>query len=76
MGLLEKNLLSIHLQEMGVPLCLDVGGAFDVATGLTQLAPKWIRMAGLEWFYRVIQEPGRFWKRYTIRQLDQFTLAG
>lgn len=62
----EEFFIYNHLQEMGVPLCLDVGGAFDVAAGMTQLAPKWVRMAGLEWFYRVMQEPRRLWKRYIL----------
>jgi N-acetylglucosaminyldiphosphoundecaprenol N-acetyl-beta-D-mannosaminyltransferase len=60
----EELFIYKHVQEMGVPLCLDLGGAFDVAAGLTKLAPKWMRVAGLEWLYRVIQEPGRLWKRY------------
>jgi N-acetylglucosaminyldiphosphoundecaprenol N-acetyl-beta-D-mannosaminyltransferase len=60
----EELFIYKHVQEMGVPLCLDLGGAFDVAAGLTRLAPRWMRVAGLEWLYRVIQEPGRLWKRY------------
>lgn len=60
----EELFIYKHAQEMGVPLCLDLGGAFDVAAGMTKLAPRWMRVAGLEWFYRVIQEPGRLWKRY------------
>ena len=60
----EELFIYENLQELGVPLCLDVGGAFDVAAGMTKLAPKWMRLAGLEWFYRLIQEPRRLWKRY------------
>jgi N-acetylglucosaminyldiphosphoundecaprenol N-acetyl-beta-D-mannosaminyltransferase len=60
----EELFIYKHMQEMGVPLCLDLGGAFDVAAGMTRLAPKWMRVAGLEWLYRVIQEPGRLWRRY------------
>jgi N-acetylglucosaminyldiphosphoundecaprenol N-acetyl-beta-D-mannosaminyltransferase len=60
----EELFIYQHVQEMGVPVCLDLGGAFDVAAGLTRLAPRWMGVAGLEWFYRIIQEPGRLWKRY------------
>ncbi|NJL71889.1 MAG: WecB/TagA/CpsF family glycosyltransferase [Candidatus Competibacteraceae bacterium] len=41
-----------------------VGGSFDVIAGATSRAPVLLRNAGLEWFYRLIQEPGRLWKRY------------
>jgi N-acetylglucosaminyldiphosphoundecaprenol N-acetyl-beta-D-mannosaminyltransferase len=60
----EELFIYKHLHEMGVPVCLDLGGAFDVAAGLTKLAPKWMRVIGLEWLYRVVQEPGRLWRRY------------
>lgn len=60
----EELFIYTHLHEMGVPVCLDLGGAFDVAAGLTKLAPWWMGLAGLEWLYRIRQEPGRLWKRY------------
>ena len=50
---------------MEVPFCMGVGGSFDIAAGLTKRAPKWMQDNGLEWFYRVIQEPRRMWWRYT-----------
>ena len=40
------------------------GGTFDVVAGKVSRAPVWMQNAGLEWFYRVLQEPGRMWKRY------------
>ena len=45
---------------------MGVGGSFDVVAGVTRRAPVWMQRAGLEWFYRFIQEPGRMWKRYLI----------
>ena len=51
---------------MGVPVCHGVGGSFDVMAGVTRRAPRWMQRSGLEWFYRVMQEPGRMWKRYLI----------
>jgi len=47
-----------------VPFCMGVGGSFDIVAGKTQRAPLWMQNAGLEWFYRILQEPGRMWKRY------------
>ncbi len=51
---------------LGVPVCHGVGGSFDVLAGKVKRAPaRWQRL-GLEWLYRVRQEPGRLWKRYLI----------
>jgi N-acetylglucosaminyldiphosphoundecaprenol N-acetyl-beta-D-mannosaminyltransferase len=52
--------------ELDVPVCHGVGGAFDVVAGKTKRAPlSWQRL-GLEWLYRVVQEPGRMWRRYLV----------
>jgi N-acetylglucosaminyldiphosphoundecaprenol N-acetyl-beta-D-mannosaminyltransferase len=45
---------------------MGVGGSFDVISGKTKRAPVWMQKLGLEWFYRVSQEPGRLWKRYLM----------
>lgn len=47
-------------------ICDGVGGTFDVVAGHVSRAPLWMQKAGLEWLYRVLQEPGRMWKRYLI----------
>ena len=49
-----------------VPVCQGVGGSFDVFVGRTKRAPRWMQQAGLEWFFRVLQEPRRMWKRYLV----------
>lgn len=46
-----------------VNFIMGVGGSFDVIAGKVKRAPKWMQEAGLEWFYRFIQEPRRMWKR-------------
>lgn len=51
------------LQE--VPICIGVGGTFDFMAGQTVRAPEWMRKSGLEWLFRLAQEPKRLWKRYT-----------
>jgi N-acetylglucosaminyldiphosphoundecaprenol N-acetyl-beta-D-mannosaminyltransferase len=43
---------------------LAVGAAFDFHAGTVKQAPAWIQKRGLEWLYRLVQEPGRLWKRY------------
>jgi N-acetylglucosaminyldiphosphoundecaprenol N-acetyl-beta-D-mannosaminyltransferase len=64
------NKYKTHIQA---PFIMGVGGSFDVVSGLVKRAPKWMQDAGLEWFYRVLQEPGRMWKRYLITN-SQFIL--
>ena len=49
-----------------INLIMGVGGSFDVVAGVTKRAPLWMQKAGLEWFYRFLQEPGRMWKRYLV----------
>ncbi len=55
-----------HKQLLKVPLSIGIGGAFEVMAGLVPRAPKWMQAAGLEWLYRLIQEPKRMYRRYLI----------
>jgi N-acetylglucosaminyldiphosphoundecaprenol N-acetyl-beta-D-mannosaminyltransferase len=63
----KEYFLADNKEALGVPFAMGVGGAIDVAAGLTRRAPRWVQSAGLEWFYRLAQEPRRMWRRY----LDQ-----
>jgi len=45
---------------------MGVGGSFDVVAGIRKRSPVWMQKMGLEWVVRLIQEPGRMWKRYLI----------
>lgn len=62
----ERLFLQRNRYKLNVPVCMDMGGALTVLAGIHKLAPRWVRGAGLEWFYRMSQEPGRLWKRYLI----------
>jgi N-acetylglucosaminyldiphosphoundecaprenol N-acetyl-beta-D-mannosaminyltransferase len=55
-----------YRHELNAKYILGVGGYFDILSGHTRRAPKWMQNAGLEWFFRLIQEPRRMWKRYLI----------
>jgi len=60
----KERFLSRWSRRLAVPVCHGVGGSFDVFAGYVQRAPeRWQRM-GLEWLYRIKQEPRRLWKRY------------
>ena len=48
---------------------MGTGGVFHYIAGTKSRAPNWMRKSGLEWLYRLFQEPGRLWKRYTIYNL-------
>jgi N-acetylglucosaminyldiphosphoundecaprenol N-acetyl-beta-D-mannosaminyltransferase len=61
-----------HLDRLGVPVCMGVGGAFDILAGRVKRAPLWMQHCGLEWLYRVAQEPRRLWRRYFIHDLPCF----
>ncbi|HWJ25350.1 MAG TPA: WecB/TagA/CpsF family glycosyltransferase [Flavisolibacter sp.] len=49
-----------------VNFIMGVGGSFDVVAGKVKRAPKWMQFSGLEWLYRVYQEPKRMFKRYLV----------
>ncbi|HWP98348.1 MAG TPA: WecB/TagA/CpsF family glycosyltransferase [Syntrophomonadaceae bacterium] len=61
-----------HLAEMKVPVCIGVGGSFDVIAGHKKRAPAWMIRLNLEWLYRLLAEPSR-WKRQLA--LPRFALA-
>ena len=54
---------------IGVPFVMGVGGAVDVLAGQTRRAPRWLQRAGLEWLYRLLQEPRHMVGRYLIGNL-------
>jgi N-acetylglucosaminyldiphosphoundecaprenol N-acetyl-beta-D-mannosaminyltransferase len=51
---------------LDVPFSMGVGGAFDVLAGRTRRAPRPLQRLGLEWAFRLAQEPGRLWRRYLV----------
>lgn len=55
-----------HRHELHARYVLGVGGYFDIVSGLIKRAPRWMQNTGLEWLYRLMQEPRRLWKRYLI----------
>jgi len=62
----KENFINKWKDQLGVRFVMGVGGSFDVISGKVERAPKWMQKAGLEWFFRVIQEPRRMWKRYLV----------
>lgn len=55
-----------HFDKLNVTVAIGVGAAFDVVAGNIKRSPKWMQKWGLEWFYRLMQEPRRLARRYLL----------
>jgi N-acetylglucosaminyldiphosphoundecaprenol N-acetyl-beta-D-mannosaminyltransferase len=55
----QEKFIKQHMEALGVPVCIGIGGSFDVISGLKKRAPRWMQRTGLEWLYRVSKEPSR-----------------
>ncbi len=53
-----------HLDQLAVPVCIQVGASLDFAAGRVSRAPRWMQKSGLEWTYRLWLEPRRLFGRY------------
>ncbi|MFZ4813731.1 MAG: WecB/TagA/CpsF family glycosyltransferase [Phototrophicaceae bacterium] len=56
--------MSLYREQLNAPLLIGVGAAFDFISGRKRQAPEWMQDIGMEWFYRLIQEPRRLGERY------------
>jgi N-acetylglucosaminyldiphosphoundecaprenol N-acetyl-beta-D-mannosaminyltransferase len=62
----KERFLARWGQSLDVRVWHGVGGSFDVLAGKTRRAPRLWQQLGVEWLYRVLQEPRRLWKRYLV----------
>jgi N-acetylglucosaminyldiphosphoundecaprenol N-acetyl-beta-D-mannosaminyltransferase len=60
----KEYFLGRHGAGLGVPYVMGVGGSIDVVAGVTRRAPPWVQRIGLEWAFRLAQEPRRLFRRY------------
>ncbi len=58
----QEMWIARHRAALGVPVSMGVGGTLDVLAGRVRRAPRWVQRAGLEWAYRLAQEPRRRWR--------------
>ncbi|WP_049794766.1 WecB/TagA/CpsF family glycosyltransferase [Methylomonas methanica] len=65
----KEHFLQAHWQHLGVSVGMGVGGSFDVVSGRLRRAPVWMQRYGLEWLFRLGQEPGRLFRRYAFTNL-------
>lgn len=60
----QEKWLALNYRDAGVPVAIGVGATIDFLAGTVKRAPVWMRKTGLEWFFRVLQEPKRLARRY------------
>jgi len=62
----QERWMAEHRARLRAPVLLGVGAAFDFHTGRVPQAPRWMMGSGLEWLFRLWQEPRRLWRRYLV----------
>jgi N-acetylglucosaminyldiphosphoundecaprenol N-acetyl-beta-D-mannosaminyltransferase len=62
----QEYFIQQHMKKLGIPLAIGVGGSFELLAGLRKRAPGWAQSAGMEWAFRLAQEPRRLAKRYLL----------
>jgi N-acetylglucosaminyldiphosphoundecaprenol N-acetyl-beta-D-mannosaminyltransferase len=77
LGTPQKELFQArHRDALGVPFTMGVGGSFEVLAGVRRRAPRWAQRAGLEWAFRMVQEPRRLAGRYLVGNAQFIYLVG
>jgi N-acetylglucosaminyldiphosphoundecaprenol N-acetyl-beta-D-mannosaminyltransferase len=66
----KERFMKAHKGQLGVPFLMGVGGSVDVFAGYVKRAPVWVQNIGMEWFYRMAQEPRRLFYRYFSSNLS------
>lgn len=62
----QDRWMAEHVGRLTAPVLIGVGAAFDFHSGRKRQAPRWMQGAGLEWLFRLSQEPRRLWQRYLV----------
>lgn len=62
----QDRWMAAHVGRLRAPVLIGVGAAFDFHSGRKKQAPRWMMGAGLEWLFRLAQEPRRLWRRYLL----------
>ena len=65
----QEKWIDAHLKELNIKVGLCIGAGLDFIAGAVTRAPEWMRKTGLEWFWRLMSDPGRLWKRYLIEDM-------
>jgi len=68
----QEQFIRSYFTELGVPVMIGVGGSYDVISGTLKRAPEWMQKSGMEWLYRLMQQPSRLPR---LAALPKFMLA-
>lgn len=60
----QEKWIMANKERLGVPVSIGVGGTFEMAAGVVRRAPRSFQKFGMEWAYRLLQDPSRLWRRY------------
>lgn len=71
----QEKFMYHNREELKVPVSLGLGASLDFEAGVVKRAPKWMADHGLEWIYRIFQDPKRLAKRYLVDDIGIFKLA-
>lgn len=62
----QEKWISKNLDKLDIPVCMGVGGSFDVLSGRIPRAPLWMQRHGMEWIYRSIKQPNRVFQVFAL----------
>jgi N-acetylglucosaminyldiphosphoundecaprenol N-acetyl-beta-D-mannosaminyltransferase len=65
----QERWMDAHRTRLVAPVLIGVGAAFDFHAGIKRQAPRWMQQSGLEWLFRLGQEPRRLWRRYSYNNV-------
>lgn len=71
----QEKWINKYYKELEVPVSIGVGITFGFISGMVKRAPLWMQRCGLEWFWRLLREPKRLWKRYLVDDVKIFWLV-
>jgi N-acetylglucosaminyldiphosphoundecaprenol N-acetyl-beta-D-mannosaminyltransferase len=72
----QDRFIASQLTHMDVAVAIGVGGTLDILAGAIPRAPGWMQRIGLEWLWRLVQEPRRLWRRYLLEDMPFLAKMG
>jgi N-acetylglucosaminyldiphosphoundecaprenol N-acetyl-beta-D-mannosaminyltransferase len=60
----QEKWINQYMHRLQVPVSIGIGASFEYVAGCTARAPYWMQRTGLEWLYRIVENPARYWQRY------------
>jgi N-acetylglucosaminyldiphosphoundecaprenol N-acetyl-beta-D-mannosaminyltransferase len=71
----QEKWINKYEKQYQVPVSIGIGVSFEFVAGMVKRAPLWMQKIGLEWFWRIMMEPGRLWRRYLVDDMEFFGLV-